>query len=159
MKTNQTFIIMNYFISEASFGSFCTVLPPTIINPLGLTSHPRNSTSNFARTTLRQDQAYLNYRNYIVPMQTIKVKGDKTKRVVTMECVEGSAKCALINCHIVNFQRGQSTVINIKSRIWNSTLVEDYSNVDWVSLKAYVNVTIDSTLTIADGTKYNDTVI
>lgn len=32
--------------------------------------------------------------------------------------------------------------VEIKSRIWNATLVEDYSNVDWVQINSHAQVEI-----------------
>lgn len=43
---------------------------------------------------------------------------------------------------IRKLKRGNQADIDIRSRIWNSTLVEDYSKVDWVSIKSHAIVEI-----------------
>lgn len=53
-----------------------------------------------------------------------------------------SAKCVTINCHFPKFPKKRAATITIKSRLWNSTLVEDYSQVDWVRIVSYAGVTI-----------------
>lgn len=53
-----------------------------------------------------------------------------------------TAKCVNVVCTIKKLRRGNSANIVIKSRLWNSTLVEDYSNVDWVTIKSYAEVEI-----------------
>lgn len=47
-----------------------------------------------------------------------------------------------INCHFPKFPKKRAATITIKSRLWNSTLVEDYSQVDWVRIVSYAGVMI-----------------
>lgn len=51
-------------------------------------------------------------------------------------------------CTITKLPKGGEETIKVKSRIWNSTLVEDYSNVDWVEIYSRAHITIpDPTIT------------
>merc|ERR1719362_1037791 len=50
-----------------------------------------------------------------------------TKRVVTLDCDLGTAKCLKITCELYNIQANYTAVIEVRSRLWNSTLADDYS--------------------------------
>ncbi|XP_056638036.1 integrin alpha-PS1-like isoform X2 [Diorhabda sublineata] len=80
--------------------------------------------------------------NYIVPYEVTE-KGGKRRKIVIMDCFSGSAKCIDILCTIRKLNKGNQAEIDIQSRIWNSTLVEDYSNLDWVVIKSTATVLIE----------------
>lgn len=50
------------------------------------------------------------------------------------DCNLNTAKCIEIRCSVSKLNKRTSTTIMLISRIWNSTLVEDYNHVDWVSI-------------------------
>ncbi|KAJ8911157.1 hypothetical protein NQ315_008342 [Exocentrus adspersus] len=79
--------------------------------------------------------------NYVVPTQTTE-RGGKKHEIVIMDCITGTAKCVEIICSVKDLKKGNSAYVDIKSRIWNSTLVEDYSKVDWVMIKSNLEVEI-----------------
>lgn len=59
-----------------------------------------------------------------------------------------TAKCAVITCRISQLNENSQIKINISARVWNSTLIEDYKEVDWVSLNSVAEVIIeDETVT------------
>lgn len=126
----------------------CTVSDKNVVNPLGLelltavADEPenlllpeefQNETDNSLRRRRRRDV------EYIVQAQEVD-KGGIKRRVTVMDCQ--SARCADIICYIRGLKKQNQAFIEIKSRIWNSTLVEDYSNVDWVQIRSYANVKI-----------------
>lgn len=66
------------------------------------------------------------------------------------DCDTNTAKCVQIICSIKSLRKGNSAYVDIKSRIWNSTLVEDYSKVDWVQIKSKIEIEItDKTFNIS----------
>lgn len=58
------------------------------------------------------------------------------------DCDTGTAKCVEIMCSIKDLRKGNAAYVDIKSRIWNSTLVEDYSKVDWVVIRSKIEIEI-----------------
>ncbi|KAJ8933057.1 hypothetical protein NQ318_023090 [Aromia moschata] len=66
------------------------------------------------------------------------------------DCISGTAKCSEIICTIRKLNKENQAFVDVRSRIWNSTLVEDYSNVDWVVIKSTAEVEIsDKTFNIS----------
>ncbi|XP_023336836.1 integrin alpha-PS1, partial [Eurytemora carolleeae] len=60
----------------------------------------------------------------------------RLSRVVVFDCGRGTAKCLSISCDIPRLGRGDHAIIRLSSRVWNSTLVEDYPHVDSVLINA-----------------------
>ena len=73
--------------------------------------------------------------------------GDPGQLVVSLDCDRGTAKCFPIICQVYNLKANNSFTIEIKSRLWNATLVEDYSNVDRVEILSKASVIIDPVYT------------
>ncbi|XP_047487333.1 integrin alpha-PS1-like isoform X2 [Penaeus chinensis] len=74
----------------------------------------------------------------IKPQAVTDAKTGKTMQVVNLRC-DGdvpTAKCFVFYCTIRNLGAKQAASIRIKSRLWNSTLVEDYPRVSYVSIKS-----------------------
>lgn len=57
-------------------------------------------------------------------------------RVVVFDCGRRSAKCFTISCSLPRLARRDFAVIKLRSRVWNSTLVEDYPHIDSVVINA-----------------------
>ena len=72
---------------------------------------------------------------------------DPGQLVVKLDCDRGTAKCLTITCQVYNLPARDSVTVEIKARLWNSTLVEDYSNVDRVEIYSKASVIIDSVYT------------
>ncbi|KAK4874709.1 hypothetical protein RN001_014069 [Aquatica leii] len=81
--------------------------------------------------------------DYIVPTTIVTGKDNKKRKVASMDCREHTAKCIKIYCIFPKFSKGRLSTISIKSRLWNSTFVEDYSQVDWVRIVSYGNVSVE----------------
>ncbi|XP_013781408.1 integrin alpha-PS1-like [Limulus polyphemus] len=60
----------------------------------------------------------------------------KSTKVVYLDCEEGTAKCFTFVCTLLNVEAKSTSLIKIRARLWNSSLVEDYSDVDLVSIKS-----------------------
>ena len=78
----------------------------------------------------------------------------QTKRVVTLDCDLGTAKCLKITCELYSIQANYTAVIEVRSRLWNSTLADDYNSeyVDEVEIysKAHVLLNMDITQDLSD---------
>ncbi|XP_022236161.1 integrin alpha ina-1-like, partial [Limulus polyphemus] len=48
----------------------------------------------------------------------------KSTKVAYLDCEEGTAKCFTFVCELKNLEPKSSSVIRIRSRLWNSSLVE-----------------------------------
>ena len=72
---------------------------------------------------------------------------DPDQLVVSLDCDRGSAKCFTITCQVYNLKANNSFTIEVKSRLWNATLVEDYSNIDRVEILSKASVIIDPVYT------------
>ncbi|XP_022240619.1 integrin alpha-PS1-like [Limulus polyphemus] len=72
--------------------------------------------------------------------------------ILQQDCDYGSAKCFQILCTINNLGAKKSDVIKIKARLWNSTFVEDYPKVDYVSIISRGKIYLDSDLDIEQNT-------
>ena len=49
-------------------------------------------------------------------------------------------------CRINNLKQNQYALVHIQGRIWNHTLVEDYAQVSYVSIKSRATLVMDPTL-------------
>ena len=72
---------------------------------------------------------------------------DPGELVVRLDCELGTAKCITVTCQVYNLAARDSITLEIRSRLWNSTLVEDYSNIDKVEIFSKASVIIDSVYT------------
>ncbi|XP_076349207.1 integrin alpha-PS1-like [Tachypleus tridentatus] len=90
-------------------------------------------------------------REVIILPEEKRVDG-KMVKFVTLDCQRGSAKCFRFTCIINNLNSRKSDIIRIKARLWNSTFVEDYPNVDYVSIISRGVIYLDPTLDIEQNT-------
>ncbi|XP_030754239.1 integrin alpha-PS1-like isoform X2 [Sitophilus oryzae] len=135
--------------------SFCSISEDNVVNPLGLqlltpsSNEPENLSmlpsdlmhqqSNFSDTRRRRRRRDI---EGTAAWKDIVKEGIKRK-IIIMDCME-NARCVDILCYIGSLKKQQAPVyVEIKSRIWNSTLVEDYSNVDWINIRSVGEISID----------------
>merc|ERR1712240_956335 len=59
----------------------------------------------------------------------------------------GTAKCLAITCQVYGVRANTSFTVEVKSRLWNSTLVEDYASVDRVEIVSKASVIVDPVYT------------
>ncbi|KAK9719907.1 Integrin alpha [Popillia japonica] len=133
-------------------GGECFAYPSYAINPLNLTGkidgigntaesqimplrYPNMPDYNFTPASIpppltrrKRDAEFV-----VTPKEIIASDGKKRK-IVVMDCNLNTAKCIEIRCSVSKLNKRTSTTIMLISRIWNSTLVEDYNHVDWVSI-------------------------
>jgi len=53
----------------------------------------------------------------------------KEELVVRLDCELGTAKCLVVTCQVYNLPARHSVTLEIRARLWNSTLLEDYFQV------------------------------
>lgn len=78
------------------------------------------------------------------------------KRTVLLDCQSGSAKCHDIRCRIGTLQMNKQVQIKIRSRLWESTLLEDYRHVDEVQIQSMAILTIRPELNVVQSKTNND---
>ena len=81
----------------------------------------------------------------IVPHRATDSHGNEILEV-TMDCDLGTAKCLKITCQVFALKAGASATVEVRSRLWNSTLAEDYAGVDAVRVFSKAKVTLDATI-------------
>lgn len=81
------------------------------------------------------DQRRRRKRTTRIEPKSERIDGKSTK-VVYLDCEEGTAKCFTFVCTLLNVEAKSTSLIKIRARLWNSSLVEDYSDVDLVSIKS-----------------------
>ena len=62
---------------------------------------------------------------------------------ILQDCIRKTALCAKITCTIPQLNENSQIKINIFARVWNSTLIEDYRQIDWVSINSVAEIIID----------------
>ncbi|VDP03035.1 unnamed protein product [Soboliphyme baturini] len=78
--------------------------------------------------------------------EEVQFSGETYSRVViscNKNLKERTAKCFVIRCLIDYLESNMTASIRIRSRLWNSTFVEDYRDVDHVLIKSRATVEID----------------
>ncbi|XP_060585529.1 integrin alpha ina-1-like [Ruditapes philippinarum] len=78
------------------------------------------------------------------------------KNVALFECAKNRAKCYEIRCKIGILNSGQQVKIQIRARLWESTLIEDYSGVDEVHIKSTGRIHIRPELNVVQSNTKND---
>ena len=82
----------------------------------------------------------------VVATQVIQENG-RLSRVVRMDCDRGTAKCVTLTCQVYNLRANTSVIVEVKARLWNSTLQEDYQHVDRVEVVSKASVIVDPVYT------------
>jgi len=71
-------------------------------------------------------------------------KGGRDLQVVTLDCDRGTARCVEIICDVYNLPVQVSATIEVRSRLWNGTLMEDYgSGIDLVEIYTKADIKLD----------------
>lgn len=141
---------------------YCYVDPPSAVNPKKLNSSGLTVEEMDNSTALNFTEYYENFRIKretlfdAVPEKLIDVRGNN---VVKLDCISGTAKCVNIVCHFRKLGKDDPKIIDISSRVWNSTLTEDYTNVDWVSIVSNARIHVDdNTISIDEASQKFDQV-
>ena len=102
-------------------------------------SYPAESEEYLARARREVEQI-------VAPVLETDTEGED-QLVVRLDCDRGTAKCLTITCQVYNLKANNSFTIEVKSRLWNATLLEDYSNIDRVEIYSRAAVVVDPVYT------------
>ncbi|CAI4226617.1 unnamed protein product [Auanema sp. JU1783] len=75
--------------------------------------------------------------------------------VVTISCVDNTAKCFNVVCHFDFIDANSAPVIDFRARLWNSSFVDDYYDVAYVEVVSSGKIILDSTEGIEDDPSNN----
>jgi len=121
----------------------CTVDPrminpngyrPALLRPLG----PGNESAVAVKT----DES----RPLRTKREALELKIDVGDRTITLDCDDRTARCFTFHCDIGELAQPGSITIKIRSRLWNSTFLEYYTDYDAVFIRSKAVVTIDPTI-------------
>ncbi|XP_077299623.1 multiple edematous wings isoform X2 [Arctopsyche grandis] len=94
-------------------------------------------TSNYTSRQNVQSEVRLKRDVEMVVKPEAYVDKDGTRRpIINMNCISKTAKCIKIRCTLFKLAPNQEATIRIQGRLWNSSLVEDYPNVQEVSVSS-----------------------
>ncbi|XP_061471377.1 integrin alpha-7 isoform X3 [Rhineura floridana] len=107
--------------------TICTPEP----NPLKLALEPLHQ----GRTKREVEQTEMSSRSL-----TYREK----RKNITLDCAQGTAHCQVFQCPLYSFDR--LAVLTIWGRLWNSTFLEEYSDMTSVEVIVRANITVKSTI-------------
>lgn len=108
--------------------------PGEVVNPLNLTLS-ETSKKRVRRQVVVNDEN--NQPMIIEPKAAITLLTPK-KESYRLDCSEGSARCQTFTCPLLNMTN--SAKIYVRSRVWNSTMLEDYQNALRVLVRGHASL-------------------
>ena len=60
-------------------------------------------------------------------------------QVITLDCDRGTAKCLDIRCDVYNLPVQVPATVEVRARLWNSTLLEDYPKIGMFAFLQLLN--------------------
>ena len=114
------------YVSKTSY-STKSFSSKSVFSSKSFSSSSSASSSRLIRT--RRESAH----QPVQPDYVVSEEGG-VQRVVVFDCGRRTAKCFTISCSFPKLARRENAVVRLKSRVWNSTLVEDYPHVDSVMI-------------------------
>ncbi|KAJ6219410.1 hypothetical protein RDWZM_005222 [Blomia tropicalis] len=88
-------------------------------------------------------------------IKAIRDRDGNILNVATLSC-ESGAKCIPIKCVIPKINPNSTALIQIPSRLWNATFVEEFSDVHHVSIKSFGEISLNPLYNIEQPTTSND---
>lgn len=112
----------------------CSPAPGDIVNPLNLTLS-ESSKKRVRRQVVVDDEN--NQPMIIEPQAAITLHTPK-KESYLLDCSKGTARCQTFTCPLLNMTN--SAQIYLRSRLWNSTMLEDYQNALRVEVRGHASL-------------------
>ncbi|KAL4222473.1 Integrin alpha [Mactra antiquata] len=78
------------------------------------------------------------------------------KNIATFDCMKKTAKCYEIRCRIGVLNKNQAVKIRLRARLWESTLLEDFREVDEVRIRSTGKIHIRPELNVVQSNTTND---
>lgn len=92
-------------------------------------------------------------------VQSIREEGIR-QNIVSMSCDHKTARCVRFSCFLSDLRANTTAVIKLRSRLWNSTLIEDYAHgVTLVQISSHAFIKLDSALDIRQTRIDNDATV
>ncbi|KAM9837635.1 integrin alpha-3b [Aulostomus maculatus] len=110
--------------------------PGNVVNLLNLTLS--ESGSKRVKRQIRVDDHDDSTQPQIIKPQAKITLLTPRKESYLLECSKGTARCVTFTCPLLNMTN--SAKIYVRSRLWNSTMLEDYPNSLWVKVKGQVTL-------------------
>lgn len=112
--------------------------------PEGISANPLNLTSKMPKGRIRRHVEDPVWVEKVVAPRTISRQKGRDLRVITLDCDRGTAKCVEIRCDVYNLPVQVSATVEVRSRLWNSTLMEDYgTGIDLVEIFTKAEIKLD----------------
>ena len=89
-----------------------------------------------SKTLHQSNRRYKRDVEEVIEADRVLTEDGSVSRVVVFDCGRKSAKCFTISCNLPRLAKRDFAVIKLRSRVWNSTLVEDYPHIDSVVINA-----------------------
>ncbi|KAL3967526.1 NADH dehydrogenase (ubiquinone) Fe-S protein 1 [Sarotherodon galilaeus] len=105
--------------------------PGNVVNMLNLTlseTRPKRT----KRQVRVEGENDVTHSNIIEPQAAVTLSSTPKKKYL-LECSKGTAKCVTFTCPLLSVS--DSATIYVRSRLWNSTMLEDYSDAVVVEVK------------------------
>ncbi|KAF3700664.1 Integrin alpha-3 CD49 antigen-like family member C Galactoprotein B3 [Channa argus] len=103
--------------------------PDNIVNPLNLRLSKEEEKKRRKRTFMEEKKMKEEQNEKTLPV--LHLQGQK-KKTYTLDCEHG-AKCVSFVCPLKNMKR--SATLTVRARLWNSTMIEDYSDARIVQIR------------------------
>ncbi|XP_033911681.3 integrin alpha-3b [Acipenser ruthenus] len=123
VSNGKWLLYLTEIVTKGTAESHC-VPKGDIVNPLNLTLPSRGSHRRRREADLSQG----------LEAGSTLPTSKKGKITVSLDCSQKTANCITFSCPLLNMTN-KATVI-VRARVWNSTLLEDYSEVGRVTVKA-----------------------
>ncbi|KAM8836033.1 integrin alpha-3b isoform 2-T3 [Spinachia spinachia] len=115
-------------------------------NPAGEVVNPLNLTlSGGGRKRSRRQAAVDDVgtaKPFIIEPQAAITLLSPRKEAYLLECSSGTARCVTFTCPLLNMTN--SAEVHVRSRLWNSTMLEDYSNALRITVKGQATLKLIS---------------
>lgn len=105
--------------------------PGNVVNMLNLTLSERRP-KRTKRQIRVEGENDVTHSNIIEPQAAVTLSSTP-KKTYQLDCSKGTAKCVTFTCPLLNVSN--SATIYVRSRLWNSTMLEDYSDAFVVEVK------------------------
>ncbi|XP_058867309.1 integrin alpha-7 isoform X1 [Acipenser ruthenus] len=122
----------------------CSTSQP--LNPLRLTDYhnlPGQTDYHSRKGRSNQEKSRIQTQG-IVGRTTPAVSASERRKLLTLDCLLGSARCILFQCPLHSFDG--SAELTVHARLWNSTFLEDFPSVSALELLVRANITVKSTI-------------
>ncbi|XP_051571367.1 integrin alpha-3 [Myxocyprinus asiaticus] len=120
VSNGKWLLYLSEILMTGNSKSFC-VPEKNIINPLNLTVSEHKS----GRRRKRRNEASVESKH---PKPQVSLNSRDVRKTVKLDCTTGTAHCQTFTCPLLDM--GTSTTLIVKARLWNSTILEDYTGAE-----------------------------